>query len=402
MQMNNKNILCTTGILLLTLLFSPCYANGQEIKVSDVLGDQVDASQTTTTQELDQQETERENDFLNQLLLDIPSQTDNPSHTLTFTDPSPDKKGVQLEIDGGSFKDITSPYSLPALSIGEHTLRFKFFDKYNTSQILEKEIVIIPRAPIINTPDIGNNKLTITGSGLANSQLILILASNEKIVTKQTDVDADGRWTITVEENIPTGTYSFIAYLRKYGFASNLSQPVTASIDKQIVPIITTTNNEIKSTTAHFSLEEINPKDLGIVVSENPDLLLVVFLGFVLGIIAMSLVSSYSHKHRMKKEIKKVEHIVKPKDNGVKGKTLFEKLTEDLNNKEKEGQKEEQKEVQKEELSTTQEVEQKVEPEVKQEFVSRIDFLKDFKKFDPDDEHGKENENIKVSLTSKN
>ena len=43
-------------------------------------------------------------------------------------------------------------------------------------------------------------------------------------------------------------------------------------------------------------------------------------------------------------------------------------------------------------------------PEVKEEFISKIDFLKDFKKFDPDDEKGKEKdtENIKVSLTSKN
>lgn len=402
--MNSKKTILISCMLLLTTIFLvPFSVNAQEIKVSDVLGDQTDTTQTTTTQELDQQETKREENFLNQLLLEIPSQTDNPSHTLTFTDPSPDKKGVQLEIDGGSFKDITSPYSLPALSIGEHTLRFKFFDKYNTSQILEKEIVIIPRAPIINTPNITDNKLIITGSGLANSELILILASDEKIVTKQVDVDSDGRWTITIEENIPTGTYSFIAYLRKYGFASNLSQPVTANVDKQIVPITTNTTNKVQSTTAHFSLEEIDPKDLNIVISENPDLLIVVFIGFFLGIIVMSLISSYSHKHKEKKEIKKVEHIIKPKDGGVKSKTLFEKLTEDLNGLDQ--NKKETTPVQEPDIKTNEEEkkdEQK--PEVKEEFISKIDFLKDFKKFDPDDEKGKEKdtENIKVSLTSKN
>lgn len=77
------------------------------------------------------------------------------------------------------------------------------------------------------------------------------------------------------------------------------------------------------------------------------------------------------------------------------GKTLFEKLTE-------KGKKEKPvvEEVRKEE--ETPKVDKK---EIEEKFIGKVDFLKDFKKFDPDNENGDEKEvskkNIKVSLTSK-
>jgi hypothetical protein len=49
--------------------------------------------------ELEEKEVEREEDFLQQLLLDIPATTDNPSHIITFVDPSDDNSGVELDID---------------------------------------------------------------------------------------------------------------------------------------------------------------------------------------------------------------------------------------------------------------------------------------------------------------
>lgn len=386
MKKVKRIIISILSYLILLLLSSNIFAD--EIKISDVLGDS-SKNTTTTTEQLDQQETEREANFLNQLLLEIPAQTDNPSYTLTFTDPSPDKKGVQLEIDSKSYIDIRSPYSLPALSIGKHILKFKFADQYNTTQILEKEIIIIPRPPILNTPNILDNKLVITGTGLANSELTLILASDEKILVKETTVDSDGKWSISVEENIPSGIYSFIALLRKYGFSSNPSQPVTANMDKNITSVINQNNTEIDP--INFSLKDINFNNLSIIISNNPDLLVVISLGFFLGIVITLIVLSLARASHEKKEIKKMEKIVK--ENGEKkGQTLFEKLTQDK--KENVKEKKEEK-VEEKEKVTKQEKKEQV------KFMSKIDFLKDFKHFDPDDEQGKEKENIKISLKSK-
>ncbi len=394
--MNKRKTIFIPILSLFTLILISSTVLAQETKVSDVLGE--NPAQPATTEQLDQKEAQRETDFLNQLLLEIPAETDNPSYTLTFTDPSSDKKGVQLEIDSKSYQDIKSPYSLPALSIGKHTLKFKFADKYNTTQILEKEIIILPRPPIISTPNILENKLVLTGTGLANSDLTLILASDDRMVVKEAAVDADGKWSISIEENIPSGVYSFIAYLRKYGFSSNLSQPITANIDKNITSV--TSSNINQSEDIRFALKDIKLDKLPVILSSNPDLLVVISIGFILGIIISSLIYAFSKASKEKKEIKKVECIVKPKEeDSKKGKTLFEKLTQDIEEKKGEGNKDKGKKEE-EKIDDKKDVKEEKKQE-KPEFLSKIDFLKDFKKFDPDDDKGKEKDNIKVSLTSK-
>ena len=77
-------------------------------------------------------------------------------------------------------------------------------------------------------------------------------------------------------------------------------------------------------------------------------------------------------------------------------KTLFEKLTE--KEKKEESIIVEETEIQKEDTKTEKK-------ETEERFIGKVDFLKDFKKFDPDNEKGEEKEvskkNIKVSLTSK-
>ena len=107
---------------------------------------------------------------------------------------------------------------MPALSIGGHSLKFKFVDGDGATQVLTKEITILPRPPIINTPEIVEGKLVISGSALASSEVILALSSDSKMLTLSTQSDSDGKWSITISENLPTNVYTFTAYARKYGF----------------------------------------------------------------------------------------------------------------------------------------------------------------------------------------
>lgn len=362
------------------LIFFTSQSFAEEIKISDVLGT-TGTDETTTTEELDKQEEEREDSLLNQLLLTIPEQTDNPSHTITFVDPSEKQNGVQLEIDGTSYQDIKSPYSLPALSIGIHTLKFKFVDEYDTTQILEKEIIVVPRPPIINSPSIVENKLILSGTGLANSEIILILSSNNKMITKESTIDEEGDWQIEIEDSLPDGIYTFSAYLRKYGYASDLAESVTATVNNSLLE---KNSNDDSITSVYFSFDSITKDNWKDILSNNQDLVILLVFVFVIGVILTLIFSSLVRSGKEKKEITKVEKKLNQKNTNVNSKTLFEKLSEKEESKVEEQKKEEVKE---------------------EKFVTRIDFLKDFKRFDPDNEKGEEvkneEKNIKVSLTSK-
>ncbi len=386
-----KNVFSKT-ITTLLFLFVTYPAFAIEIKISDVLGDSSN-QETTTVQELNQKEQERTEAITNLLKLDIPVQTDNPSFALTFVDPSEEKSGVQLEIDKGGYKNVTSPYTLPALSIGGHSLKFKFVDGDGATQVLTKEITILPRAPIINTPEIVDGKLVISGSALASSEVILALSSDSKMLTLSTQSDSDGKWSITVTENLPTDVYTFTAYARKYGFASNLASAGTANVNKSAITEIRKddTKKEIS-----FSFNDIDIDNLDGIISSNPDLLVLLSGGFILGLLLTVTIYTVRRNSSESKEIKKVETLMFSKENTESsGKTLFEKLTE-------KGKKEKPvvEEVRKEE--ETPKVDKK---EIEEKFIGKVDFLKDFKKFDPDNENGDEKEvskkNIKVSLTSK-
>ncbi len=388
--MNRIKKILTVFICFFFLVFFTSNSFAEEIKISDVLGT-TETNETTTTEELDQKEEEREGNLLNQLLLTIPEQTDNPNHTITFIDPSEEQSGVQLEIDGTSYKDVKSPYSFPALSIGIHTLKFKFVDTYSTTQILEEDIIIVPRPPIISSPSIVENKLILSGTGLANSEIILILSSNNKMITQESTIDEEGDWHIEIEENLPDGIYTFSAYLRKYGYASDLAESVTATVNNSSLR----SNNSDTTSNIFFSFDSITKDNWRDTISNNQDLLILIAFSFVIGIILTLIFSSLIRNDREKREITKVEKKMDQQNINGRSKTLFEKLSKKeeskVDNQDKESEKKEEK--------------IKEEENKEEKFVTRIDFLKDFKKFDPDNEKGEEvkneEKNIKVSLTSK-
>lgn len=367
----------TVSKLLSSLCFILISSNAlfaETIQTTDILGEEKD---TNTETVVENGEDKREADFLNQLLLDIPVLTDNPSHIITFVDPSENKSGVSIEIDGKSFQEIKSPYSLPALSIGNHELRFKFVDKYGSTQIIEKEIIIIPRPPIISSPNFTDDSLLqISGTGLSNSEIVLIISSRKNIVIKEATIDGEGKWSISIsKEDLDESVYTFTAYTRRYGYASNLAEPITFKIgDSDSISL-----DNINGDSIHFAFKDIPFDNVSKFISENVDLMILIVSTFTIGFLLSFFLFNISKDKSYEKSIKTLENKISKKPE--KELTLKEKLT-----------KTEEKPLEK-----------KKEEKVKKEdrVVTKIDFLKDFKMFDPDDEKGKEKDNIKVTVTSK-
>jgi len=338
--------------------------------------------------ELEEKEVEREEDFLQQLLLDIPETTDNPSHIITFVDPSEDNSGVELEIDEGGFEQITSPYTLPALSIGQHELRFRFVDKYGSTQTLEKGLIVIPRPPIMNSPFFEDGFLKLSGTGLSNSDLVLILSSGKNISVEETTIDAQGNWEILInEEELSEGVYTFSAFTRRNGYASNLSEPLTFEVGESN-NVSFNKDNEI-----YFSFKDISWENLGEIITQNIDLGLLVGGAFILGFVICLLITSLVKGSIDNKTIKNFEKKMKQNGMGKKDVTLKEKLSQKA---EADEEKEESKEEKKKTKKAKKEKKSKTE-----KILTKVDFLKDYKEFDPDDEEGKEEDNIEVKVTSK-
>lgn len=347
-------------------------------------------------EELDQIEAEREEDFLKQLELDIPKITDNPSHLITFVDPSDTSEGVQLEIDEKGFELIRSPYSLPALRIGIHTLTFKFVDSLGSTQIVEKEIIVIPRPPIINSPSFGEESMIISGTGLADSQLILILSSSKNLDTFETEINKEGTWDIEIDLTaLPEGLYTFSAYTRRNGYASDLAESVTFEQGNSQNHTLFQGNKE---NDIYFSFGAITLDNIKQIILSNSDLLLLILITFTLGFLLSWVLNVILRNSSEKKVIEELEEKMNnngKKEKEEKGMTLKEKLS-------KKGKKVEEEKEDKE--VEVKEEEKKKEKKAKKEekIVTKIDFLKDFKTFDPDDEKGREKEKIiDIEITSK-
>ncbi len=365
-------------ILLLTLItfLSPIYLYAQQ----DTSLKEVKAAEI---EELDQQEDERNKQIANLLGFTLPTYTDNPSYVITFTDPSVDKKGVELGLDGKDFAQIKSPYTFPALSIGRHQIKFRFFDNTDTIKILEYELIVIPRTPIVNIPDIGETKISISGTALANSEVIFTLTANAYNYSEIVLADEEGDWKaeITPEEGVSEGIYSFTAYSRKYGFASNLSETVTFNVgDSKKVD----TKDE---TGIIFSFSKINKDNFINTFKTNTDLILLVLAGFLLGVLLTNILRSLIDGNKTERKIKEVETLISKKD-AVNNEKDTKTLRELFGGEErKEGAKE----------NSTEKT-----PTKQESIINKDVFLREYKNIDPDNDNGKEiKRKIKVSLTSK-
>ncbi len=370
-------------IILLTLFFlffSPFFAYAQQdTKVEELITtSEVKAAEI---EELDQQEDERTQEIANQLGFVLPEYTDNPSYVITFKDPSPDSQGVEVEIDGTSFKKITSPYTFPALSIGKHTLKFRFYDKDSNVQLLEYDLVIIPRSPIITSPSLTDTTIEIKGTALANSEVIYTLTANAYNASDIVQTDENGDWSIKVtpEGGLADGIYTFRAYTRKYGYASNISNAVTFGVGENPNRFLEDDENKI-----YFAFKDLNSENLSSTFSTYPDLIILSAGSFLIGLFLTFGVKSLIDRKKSGRKEKDVEEIITKSKNDDKKeeKTLREIF----------GGKEEKKEE-----------EQEKEPSI----VNKDIFLKKYKQLDPDTPSGKEKDseeikkNVRVSLTSK-
>ena len=345
----------------------------------------------TPMQVFAQEEEKKTTDPLQQQLnLDIPKITDNPSLIINFNDPSKEKQGVQLSVDKKGFETITSPHTLPALSIGDHLLTFKFTDEYDVTQSIDKELIVIPRAPVLNTPLIQQNEITFSGTALAGSEVTIIINSNQKMITKLVEVDNDGVWSIKLDENLPSGLYTFSGLTKKYGYASDLAEPITLDIDsKGSKEVITTTT----TTPIHFTFKDIDSENIKTLTNTNIDLLVLSVGLLLIGLLLGILFSSFFKKKKEEKEVREVAKTLdKLVDEKEKPMTLLEKLKEKTVNIDNPILEEKSKE----EIPTEEKAE-----EQKEKIVTKVDFLKGFKEHDPDDDKGKEKKDLKVSLTSK-
>lgn len=373
------------SIFLCCFLSLSVYAQ-QDTPLSEVKASEIEL--------LNEQEEKRTQEIANLLGFILPKYTDNPSYIITYKDPSPNESGVEIDIDEKGFVKIKSPYTLPALSIGKHNIRFRFNDNSDTVKILEYELIVIPRTPIVDTPQVTSTVITVSGTALANSDVIYLLSANAYHTSGTVVSDAEGKWTIKIDsqQEFQDGIYTFTSLARKYGFASNLSSPTTFTVGESI----TSTKPEIiPSKGVSFSFKNINMDNISEILKGNTDLIILslgtLLLGGILGFVIKSLISS-SKSEKKNKEVEKLINKEKKKD---EGKTLREIFG---------GEEEENKEG--EEISQPQTSEVvSIQEEPKQESIINKDvFLKKYKMVDPDDEKGVENrkkKKVKISLTSK-
>jgi hypothetical protein len=370
-----KNIFLT--ILILTFFPIATYAT-EETPLSELFSrSEVKAAEI---EEMDNKEQERLKGFENQLGFTLPAYTDNPSYVITFSDPSPDQKGVQLEIDGKSYIDIKSPYTFPALSIGQHTLKFRFYDKDGNVQVLEYDLIVLPRAPLIKPPVFDTTKISIAGTGLSNSEVIVFISANTFNTSKITTTNNNGEWALDIEPEmgLANGIYTITAYSRKYGFASALSNPVVFEIGNS------KSSNIQEKKDIFFSFASIDGNNFSSVVSQNSDLLFLVLAPLALGILLTLGLKSIIDRKKTEKFERKAEKVI-----NVQNRNSDKTLRELFESKPVKSVPIEKKPTQKEDR-----------------VISKEDFLKEYKSVDPDDKSGKENpkpkekREVTISLTS--
>ena len=382
-------------------------------------------------------ESERIKKLEAQLAISVPLTTDNPNHVITFADPS--GKGVKLEIDGQGYKTIKSPYTLPSLGIGKHTLMFKFTDSESAEQTLEKSVTVVPRPPILLVPEnVTTTKITLKGTALAGSTINIFLSSGTKSFRETTTVGTDGNWSKEIVGEFAYGIYTTVSFTSKNGISSQFSEPLVFEFK-----VDENNPKTVSSTPIFFTFKNSIEQNVIEVLKANTDLIILIVSALILGIILASTTSYLMNRRKHKKLESIFKNFLDKKDNTqpktnspeVKSMTIREKMAQLQSQKEVEQPKVEEvveqevkEEVKAEETQKDKKEKQveKKKEELKEEFVKekseevlediksdevlidKEEFLKEYKEFDPDNNKGEEIkkdkknlfEKIKISLTS--
>lgn len=313
--MDKKNI----NKILITIIFAFTIFI---ISPQNIIYAQENTEQTTTTetsddtlnQILNQIDDDRIKELEMQLLLNLPLSTENPNHVVTFTDPSPSQKGVFLQIDGKDYKQITSPYTLPTLGIGAHTLYFKFHDKVETQQILERNIAIIPRTPQIKPPVVNGGNVTVSGTGIPTSQVEVLIFNELERTVLFGITDVSGNWSITLDKQLAEGKYTMLAIVRKNGFSSKFSETLGFEVGTNEITQEVTVTPDTKP--IYFSFSQINQNNIVDTFKANPDLAYLLVGIFLFAIILTMFINLMFRNKENKKAEKLLKSVFSIKTNG--------------------------------------------------------------------------------------
>lgn len=150
------------------------------------------------------------NTLRKELSLVLPNVLENPSYKVVFKNPS--SEPIELSIDGKTYKNIKSPFTLPNLSVGKHTLVFKYTNKQGVLRILSTEILIVPRKPIIDSKQRklfeSPEPIIISGTAIPNGNILMIIDGKS---VRQLDVDSSGAWVVKLER-VSAGAHTFMLF----------------------------------------------------------------------------------------------------------------------------------------------------------------------------------------------
>jgi hypothetical protein len=187
----------------------------------------VSAQEDVLNTQVEDEEESRKNELRELLEIDLPAETDNPNYQIEFAEP--DDTEVEIKVDDEDYAVKKSPYTLPSLSIGRHTITFKFEDSEEVEQTLEEVMIILPREPVFSeTEDLSFDDgaaVTFSGTALPNSTLVFLISSD--LVMQIATTDSDGAWSFTVSETLDQGNHQIVGFVRKDGYASDFSDPVS-------------------------------------------------------------------------------------------------------------------------------------------------------------------------------
>lgn len=141
-------------------------------------------------------EDERKQSLYKELTLALPVYTDNPSYSMTFSDPS--GKGVQLSLDGRDFESITSPFSMPSLGIGVHNVIIKYYSKNNAPQTIDTTLTIIPRSPKIEPLNITKDSISVNGTAIGDGIVTLQIVTPDEVIIQEIKANISGNWSYKI------------------------------------------------------------------------------------------------------------------------------------------------------------------------------------------------------------
>lgn len=211
-------------------------ADDEEMEASlDIVAQTSESNDEEVDSVVDQYENERKTELREKINLQLPDETDNPNYAVTFVEPNED--GVEVKVDDNSFDEVQSPYLLPSLSIGKHNITIRFQDENDVTQTFTESVIIIPRPPeFIEGQDLsftGAERVRFEGTALPNSKIVLLISSKQ-IYTEVSDVDSDGTWNVTFNEEFNSGDHKLVGFVRKDGYASNFSEALNFTVGETL------------------------------------------------------------------------------------------------------------------------------------------------------------------------